>query len=62
MRKMAPFLPGFVTEIAIKRLDDGFIFTKFEELDADSDMHSVLMEVSTRLLGKFRAGNPSPQS
>lgn len=49
-------LGEFVVEIKIKRLDDGFTFTKIEELEIDSDMDSVLIEMATKLLSKFQLG------
>jgi hypothetical protein len=56
MRKIARQVPNFIAEVAIKRLDDGFEFKSFDDLNVDSDMVPVITEIATRLVGKHRAG------
>ncbi len=56
MRAIARQVPRFIEEVAIKRLDDGFEFKSFDDLNIDSDMVPVITEIATKLVGKHRAG------
>lgn len=62
LKLIASVLPDYVKEISIKRLDDGFVFSKFDELRFDSEMVSVITELCHRLVGKNRVGNNLPPS
>lgn len=58
MQAIAARLDGFVVEVAIKRLADGFEFKTFDQLNYDSDMIGVLTECGQRLIGKHSVGVP----
>ena len=56
---LAKAAPNFVTEIALKRLEDGFEFRTWEDLEYDDSMMPVITEITDRLVGKNRAGASS---
>lgn len=62
LKVIAAVLPEYVKEVSIKRLEDGFTFTSFDELRFDSEMVSVITELCHRLVGKNRVGNALPPS
>ena len=55
MRVMARRLKEFVTEVAITRVIDNYSFNSLEALESDSQMHTVIMELSFKLMGEFKA-------
>jgi len=61
MKNMRKQLPQWIAEINIKRIDDGFVFDTFDGLRYDSDIGSILQELTTELIGKYRWGNPNMQ-
>lgn len=62
MRWVAKRAKDRVAHLSITRLEDGFEFKTFDELNYDSDMASVITEISTRLIGKFQVGKRSTPS
>lgn len=55
IRIMSRKLRDFITEVKILRKEDGFLFDSYEALQADSGMHGVIMELSFKLMGEFKA-------
>jgi len=56
-------LPAYVAEVDIKRLpehpDGAFHFTTLEQLEVDSDMEFVLVELASQLTVQYRLGKQS---
>lgn len=55
-------LPRFVVSIDIKRLEDGFVFANFDDVSHDSDMDGLIVEMATKLMGKFNVGKTKSAS
>lgn len=55
MRVMARRLKEFVTEVSITRVIDNYVFNSLDALESDSQMHTVIMELSFKLMGEFKA-------
>jgi hypothetical protein len=63
LKKISSQMDKWVSEINIKRLDDGFVFNSLEAVEYDTEVGSTVQEMCTELLGKYRYGNPNvPQS
>lgn len=55
IRIMSRKLKDFITEVKITRKEDGFLFDSYDSLQSDSGMHGVIMELSFKLMGEFKA-------
>ncbi len=55
IRIMSRKLKDFITEVKILRKEDGFTFDSYEALQSDSGMHGIIMELSFKLMGEFKA-------
>lgn len=56
LRIVAKSAESHVVSVDVVRVSDGHKFT-FEEMKYDSDMHSVITEIATKLIGRFQVGN-----
>lgn len=56
LRTVARNVAKHIVAVNITRVSDGHKFT-FDELDYDSDMHGVITEIATKLIGRFQVGN-----
>lgn len=54
IKKLIQKSKPFYIEIALKRIEDGFEFKSFEDLDLDADCGSILQEVGFKLMHGFK--------
>lgn len=57
MRKIAALSEKFYQSVNLKSKETGEEFKSFESLSEESDLHTVLIEVSTQLVEGFKTGN-----
>lgn len=62
LEHIAAQAPRFVTEIAIRRKSDGFLFSDLDDALVDTDVGGVMIEITQRLRGKYSVGNVPPPS
>ncbi len=49
-------LGKFTTAVELTRLEDGYAFTKLDELMHDSDTEGVIVEMASKVISKFHVG------
>ncbi len=58
-RKVIKAIPGFIVSVNIVRVEDSYAMT-YDDLNHDSECGSVIEEIATKIIGKFRVGKNSP--
>lgn len=58
MRRLASIAKERIVSIDMVRKEDGFKITDWDHLSYDSDLNGVINEISLKLVGKFKVGDP----
>lgn len=61
LARVSEHVPKFLAELAIRRKDDGHVFT-WDDMQYDSDMQNVITQIASELTKKYRVGNPKSPS
>lgn len=56
MLKIGAKSKDFVVSVNLTRKEDGFKFTEWEHLNHDSDGHTIISEIASKLLSKMQLG------